>query len=232
MEIKLQVILFIISYNVLGFFPIFSDDGGKFQKSIILIDKDKVIYTEWVQYQDLFFLRDSNKGIKIESKRIEGVIDKNYYDTILSSNRWKSVSESFYLFSSGSQYQWKGDKLYFREDQATFLLKIVLLSATGYYYLSSVRANQDIRDSYLGFGSDSRIEKFNREYNQFQIFSLLTGLFFGYSAIHSYIRFGTDSNYKDLHLDNRRILPISDLSLKDSNSRNITHLQMGIEFKF
>jgi hypothetical protein len=176
-----------------------------------------------------YFIRDKEKGVKLEKEKVAGVVDKEYFNRIQSSSRFKSVGESFYLLSSGRGYQWFNGKTNYWEEPTTIVIKILLLATTVYYYSSSVKANQDVHNSFLGFGSDARIQKFQREYNNYRIAGIATGLFFGYSAIHSFIRFGRDESYKDLNIHERKFIRIDEVS---ERLQSINQIQFGFEFRF
>ncbi|MCP5497015.1 MAG: hypothetical protein H7A23_20870 [Leptospiraceae bacterium] len=164
------------------------------------------------------------KAINLPNSEGDKIVSEEYYNKIRNSSRIKAVAESFYLLSSGREYQWYNTDAKPYEEFFTVFLKVGLLATTGYYYVAAKQANSEINSSFMGFGSDQAIAKFHNRYNNFKIAGGITASLFGITAIHSYIRFGTDSDYKDLH--------ITSSSLKQDQFQKLSSITLGVSYVF
>ena len=164
------------------------------------------------------------KAINLPNSEGDKIVSEEYYNKIRNSSRIKAVAESFYLLSSGREYQWYNTDAKPYEEFFTVFFKVGLLATTGYYYVAAKQANSEINSSFMGFGSDQAIAKFHNRYNNFKIAGGITASLFGFTAIHSYIRFGTDSDYKDLHITNS--------SLKQDQFQKLSSITLGVSYVF
>ncbi|MCT8332348.1 hypothetical protein NUH30_01565 [Leptospira sp. 85282-16] len=230
MEIILKSFFTVIIY-ISAIYPSFLFSQSEKEKKVILIDTDKSIYGEYLDAGNNWFIRNDTKGISIDKKRVLAVINKDYYDLIKTKSAIKSSYESLVYFDSSANYQWSEDRIKLHNENLFFrITKISFIFVTAYFYNESIKANEAIKNSIYGFSSGAE-RRFNGQYRNYQISASLTLLTFSYSAVFAYLRFGRDSKFNNLEIQNRQHIEIEDFS-KNENERklNANHQQNYFEF--
>ncbi|MGV3667518.1 MAG: hypothetical protein ACO1NV_15415 [Leptospira bouyouniensis] len=174
------------------------------ENRMILVDENKAIYGEYLDTGNDWFISNVQKGSLVEKNRVKSIVTKDYFKSIKTKTHWNSTFESLIFFDSSANYQWFEDKdrvlneiLFFR------ITKLTLLFATAYFYNESVKANEVLKNSiYVLSGNAKR--KFNEKYRNYQIKVALAFLTYTYTSIIAYIRFGRDSKFSDLEIQNRQ----------------------------
>lgn len=228
MTLKNRILSF---YLILVFCPIVVTAESNKLKKVILIDDDKAVYSEVLDDGSNWFLRDDQKGIPIGKSRVKAVVDKDYYDSVKYKSPLSSSFESILYFHSSANYQWNENKDKIVNETLFFqITKLTLILATVYFYNESIKANEALKNSVYGLSSNTE-RKFNEQYRNYQISASLTLLTFTYSAILAYIRFGKDSNFDNLNIQNRNILEIQEISKIENEKKTTLHTQQNyIEF--
>lgn len=218
-------------YLILLFVPITVTAESNKLKKVILIDDDKAVYSEVLEDGNNWFLRDDQKGIPIGKNRVKAVVDKDYYDSVKYKSPLSSSFESILYFDSSANYQWNENKEKIINETLFFrITKLTLILATVYFYNESLKANEALKNSVYGLSSSAE-RKFNDQYRNYQISASLALLTFTYTSILAYIRFGKDSNFDNLNIQNRNILEIQDISKIESEKKSTLYTQQNyIEF--
>lgn len=207
---EIRFLLFFFSVILFSFVPsqLFSNEIVK--EKAVLLKNNKTIYAEYIEAADYIFIRNDLKGQKIQKSEIQEIVSLDYFKKIQNGSPWKSATDSLLYFNSSAEYQWNPDsEMIFKENLIVRFLKIGLLFTTGYFYNETLKANDNIQKSFLGFSSSAE-RQFSQNYQNYQISATLTLVTFSISTINAYIRFGRNSNYEDLNISGRTLLSVDE----------------------
>jgi hypothetical protein len=95
-----------------------------------------------------------------------------------------------------------------------------------------LQANQKLGDSIYGLNSSAKQEAFQRKKYEFIFSSILTTGFFLGSSVVAYIRFGRDTNWNDLNINNREDVSIEKFRDKLEELKSGQKIELNYEQSF
>ncbi|MGE8720066.1 hypothetical protein ACO2KH_01900 [Leptospira terpstrae] len=230
MEINYKFrILYIYSLILLITSPLISQPEK--ENIVILVDENKAIYGEYIDTGNNWFIRNEQKGLSVDKNRVKSIVTKDYFESIRRKTPWNSTVESLIFFDSSANYQWFEDKdRVFNETLFFRITKLTLLFATAYFYNESVKANEALKKSVYGLSTNAE-RKFNEQYRNYQITATLALLTFTYTSVIAYIRFGRDSKFNNLEIQNRQTYEIEEFLRAESEKKTSLNSQQNyLEF--
>ncbi|TGK95845.1 hypothetical protein EHQ30_04235 [Leptospira brenneri] len=131
----------------------FENQTSEYETGYILVRSRDAYFGEWKRSANGdIFLRTNTKGRLFVKETIDGVVSKEYFETIRNSSSNASLWESLLYFNASSRFQWHTqEKDAISEDLYTRVIKISLLLFTGYSYFEAQKANVILKDSFMGF---------------------------------------------------------------------------------
>jgi hypothetical protein len=213
---------------------IFAEEN-RFKHGVILYKENYSLTSEYKDLDnDKIFIRNNEIGFPIYKNNVKEIVRLDYYQSIRSNTRRNSAFESIYKFNAGSHYQYdyqdKGNFLW--DDEFVRPAKIGLFLLTLFTYSSALQANQRLGDSIFGLNSSSRQETFRKRNSEFIFTAFLTTSFFIGSSVIAYIRFGKDSNWNDLNINNREELSIEQFNYRMNELNSGNKIEFNYVYRF